>query len=217
MTEERPGPSLDIWIMSAFPARRNRLQRMIGDDGDIRVVATAATFPFLRSLIAETAADLAVVDLQSPVDSTILRDWMSELIDLVAIVVLSPEPDPLILNLMLNAKAGGVLPADAAPEQIVLAIKSVACGLMIIDPTIVSAHLTPGTHQEGSTTEPLTPREREVLALLADGLGNKEIAARLEVSEHTIKFHIRSILGKLGASSRTEAVSRGLRSGLIEL
>jgi DNA-binding NarL/FixJ family response regulator len=53
--------------------------------------------------------------------------------------------------------------------------------------------------------------------LLADGLGNKEIAARLGISEHTIKFHIRSILGKLGASSRTEAVSRGLRSGLIEL
>ena len=70
---------------------------------------------------------------------------------------------------------------------------------------------------EDPLAESLTPRESEVLRLLADGLGNKEIAARMNVSEHTVKFHIRSILGKLGASSRTEAVSRGLRSGLIEL
>jgi DNA-binding NarL/FixJ family response regulator len=68
-----------------------------------------------------------------------------------------------------------------------------------------------------SVMDPLTPREAEVLQSLADGLGNKEIAAKLNISEHTIKFHIRSILGKLGAASRTEAVTRGLRSGLIEL
>jgi DNA-binding NarL/FixJ family response regulator len=73
------------------------------------------------------------------------------------------------------------------------------------------------TKEDTELAEPLTPREREVLGLLGDGLGNREIAARLNISEHTIKFHIRSILGKLGASSRTEAVSRGLRSGLIEL
>jgi two-component system, NarL family, response regulator YdfI len=65
--------------------------------------------------------------------------------------------------------------------------------------------------------EELTPRETEVLRLLADGLPNREIAERLHISEHTIKFHIRSILGKLGASSRTEAVTLGFRSGLIEL
>ena len=65
--------------------------------------------------------------------------------------------------------------------------------------------------------EQLTPREGEVLRLLADGLGNKDIAVKLGISEHTIKFHIHSLLGKLGAASRTEAVTRGLRSGLIEL
>ena len=65
--------------------------------------------------------------------------------------------------------------------------------------------------------EPLTRREHEVLVLLADGLRNREIAARLAVSEHTVKFHLASIFGKLGASSRTEAVSRALRLGLIDL
>jgi DNA-binding CsgD family transcriptional regulator len=66
-------------------------------------------------------------------------------------------------------------------------------------------------------TEPLTPREREVLRLLASGLGNKEIAAKLKISEHTAKFHVASILGKLGAASRAEAVSIGMRNGLILL
>jgi len=63
--------------------------------------------------------------------------------------------------------------------------------------------------------EPLTAREKEVLALLAEGAGNKEIAAKLSISENTAKFHVSSILGKLGATTRTEAVSRGYRLGLI--
>jgi DNA-binding CsgD family transcriptional regulator len=65
--------------------------------------------------------------------------------------------------------------------------------------------------------EGLTPREHEVLTLLADGLPNREIAARLGVSEHTVKFHLGAIFGKLGASTRTEAVQKGLRSGVIDI
>ena len=67
------------------------------------------------------------------------------------------------------------------------------------------------------THEPLTPREREVLELLAHGLSNRQIAERLGISEHTAKFHVAAISGKLGAASRTEAVSRGVRRGLITL
>jgi DNA-binding NarL/FixJ family response regulator len=69
----------------------------------------------------------------------------------------------------------------------------------------------------GELAEPLTPRENEVLQMLASGLGNKEIAAKMEISEHTVKFHVASILGKLGAASRTEAVSLGIRRGLVLL
>jgi DNA-binding NarL/FixJ family response regulator len=76
--------------------------------------------------------------------------------------------------------------------------------------------LVPGRPVE-DTAESLTARELDVLRLLAEGSGNKEIALHLKISEHTIKFHISSILGKLGVSSRTEAVSRGLRASLIDL
>ena len=74
-----------------------------------------------------------------------------------------------------------------------------------------------GTEQMEPMLEELTRREMEVLRMVADGLSNREIAARLSVSEHTIKFHISSVLGKLGASSRTEAVTQGIKRGLILL
>ena len=110
-----------------------------------------------------------------------------------------------------RAGVGGFLQSNASSEQIVQAIKSVASGLMVFDRAL--APQSP----DDELLEQLTSRENEVLRLLADGLGNKEIAVKLSISEHTIKFHIHSILGKLGAASRTEAVTRGLRRGIIEL
>ena len=206
----------DIWIMSSLPARRDWLLRAVGNEPAIGVAGTAATFPFLRSLITETSADLAVIDLQSSMESSVVHDWLIELLDIVTILLLSSEPEPAIFNRMLHGKSGGILSVDAPPEQLVQAIIAVASGLMIFDGTLTSS-VAPTGDNDVLQLDPLTARESEVLGLLADGLGNKEIASRLSISEHTIKFHIRSILGKLGASSRTEAVSRGLRIGLIEL
>jgi len=77
--------------------------------------------------------------------------------------------------------------------------------------------LPPAHRDEDPPLETLTAREHDVLALLADGLPNRDIAARLAISEHTVKFHLASIFGKLGAATRTEAVQRGLRLGVIEI
>ncbi len=107
-----------------------------------------------------------------------------------------------------------ILPRDAAVEQIVAALHAASAGLIAI-PLEAGAVMIPVAAE--SAVENLTPREMETLEMLAEGLSNKQIAARLHISEHTAKFHVNSILGKLGAGTRTEAVMRGLRSGLLKV
>lgn len=107
-------------------------------------------------------------------------------------------------------------------------IADVERGVVRVGPDIDAVVMTPRAWRHGGpavvSTEPpasfvesLTTREREVLALVADGLTNREIAQALEISEHTVKFHLAAIFGKLGVSSRTEAVRRGLQLGLVEI
>lgn len=198
--------------MTSSGARRDWLSNALSSEREVRIVGMAATFPFLRSLMSQTPADMSLIDLQPEVPSSTAHDWLRELLELTPILLLNPEPDPAIFNRIRRAGVGGVLQSNASAEQIVQAIKCIASGLMVFDSTFAAQ-----SSEHKPLAEQLTPREGEVLRLLANGLGNKEIAAKLNISEHTIKFHIRSILGKLGAASRTEAVTRGLRNGLIEL
>lgn len=197
--------------MAPSPARQDSLAKCFRSESGVRVMGTAVTFPVLKSLIGETPADMALIEL-AEMQSASAREWLIELMELMPLVLLSPEPEPAIFNRIRKTGPGGLLRSAASCEQIVYAVKSVASGLTVFDS---AAALEPSSDEVLS--EELTPREAEVLRLLADGSGNKDIASRLGISEHTIKFHIRSILGKLGAASRTDAVARGLRSGLIEL
>ncbi|HEY3777313.1 MAG TPA: response regulator transcription factor [Rhizomicrobium sp.] len=110
-----------------------------------------------------------------------------------------------------NSRAAGQLPEDASPEQIDAALRAVAAGLVVR-----------GARQyfeaDDAIAQPLlTPREIEILVALSDGLSNKAIARRLDISQHTVKFHAESIFRKLGATNRAEAVARGLRRGLVHL
>lgn len=115
------------------------------------------------------------------------------------------------------AGARGLLRRDSDPEELAVALGAVARGLAVLDPELASALVQPRAHAPEPLSEDLTPREREVLLLLAEGLPNKSIAYRLNISEHTVKFHVNAILGKLGAQSRTEAVTRATRLGLVIL
>jgi DNA-binding NarL/FixJ family response regulator len=115
------------------------------------------------------------------------------------------------------AGARGLLLRDADVENLVAALSAVAQGLVVLDPTLT---ITTVPFRESSPRPPveeLTPRELEVLQLLAEGLPNKSIAGRLNISEHTVKFHVNAILGKLDVRSRTEAVVHATRLGLIIL
>jgi DNA-binding NarL/FixJ family response regulator len=106
---------------------------------------------------------------------------------------------------------------DASVEKLVAALNSAAQGLVTLDPVFIDALLPPAQPAPTPPVETLTPRELEVLQHLAEGLPNKAIARRLDISEHTVKFHVNAIMSKLGVQSRTEAVVRATQLGLILL
>src|SRR5262245_31804507 len=117
----------------------------------------------------------------------------------------------------LAAGARGLVFRDAGPERLVAALRAAAHGLLVLDPSLADSVLRVSTATAPALAEPLTPRELEVLQLLSQGLANKAIAARLGISDHTAKFHVNSILGKLGVQSRTEAIVHAARLGLVAL
>ena len=119
---------------------------------------------------------------------------------------------------LMQSGVQAILPRDSSASEITSALEAVSEGLVAFSPDFLRLLLptSEGADQDFEyLNDPLTTRETEVLALLAAGAGNKKIAAQLRISEHTAKFHVSSILSKLGATTRTEAVSRGYRLGLI--
>jgi DNA-binding NarL/FixJ family response regulator len=135
----------------------------------------------------------------------------------VVMLVRNPAAEAVAEALRTGVKA--VLSSGRSGAEIVAAIEAAAAGLAVLDSTGLETLLrAPSVISSGGSValvEALTPRELQVLQLVAAGLGNKEIASRLEISEHTVKFHVAAIMGKLGAASRTEAVTLGIRHGLI--
>jgi DNA-binding NarL/FixJ family response regulator len=116
-----------------------------------------------------------------------------------------------------DAGARGVLPRDADTSTLMSALVAVAHGLAVAGPDFSPSPAKADDDAPPPSQVDVTPRELEVLNLMAEGLPNKTIALRLDISEHTVKFHVNSMLGKLGAHSRTEAVTRATRLGLITL
>ena len=138
-----------------------------------------------------------------------------------AVVALAEDERPARALHGLPLRGWAIVSRDASAVELRAATTAAAQGFALV-PAALSARLLPmrAPASEGlgeETHEPLTPREREVLELLAHGLSNRQIAERLAISEHTAKFHVAAISGKLGAASRTDAVSRGIRRGLITL
>jgi DNA-binding NarL/FixJ family response regulator len=132
--------------------------------------------------------------------------------------VLALLPDESLAADALAAGARGLLLREASVETLCRTIEAVVEGLLVLDPALLGA-LQPVAPRpdEAPPAEPLTGREREVLQLLAEGLSNRAIAQALAISEHTVKFHVNAIMSKLDAQSRTEAVVRATRLGLILL
>jgi two-component system, NarL family, response regulator YdfI len=208
-----------VFIVAAPLRSRRELTALLDDASDVEVVGTASSFAGAE----EDWEELDVLLIRDSSEST------DELFDSLEDSGLLRQPPVLLLleqatqnkvNRAIQLGIRGVLPADVAAVQLISAVVAVAKGLVVLQPgELALAAASTRTRNGGAAElfEPLTPREKEVLQMLASGLGNKQIAAYLKISEHTAKFHVASILSKLGASSRTEAVSMGLRRGLILL
>ncbi len=134
------------------------------------------------------------------------------------IVLLATHFSRSELRRALQSGVRAVLPHDVNPVEIAAAIEAVACDLAVVTADDLESLLPAATDPDDGefvAGEPLTARETKVLTMLAEGAANREIAGRLRISEHTVKFHVSSILAKLGAATRTEAVARGFKEGLI--
>jgi DNA-binding NarL/FixJ family response regulator len=185
-------------VIAGSDITRAGLASLIQSSEALSLVATASSVS--EALASEVEADVFLVDSDDPrgVDD----------LDGRAVLVLADRPESF------RTVALGYLPRSASAAQILAALESVAAGLVVYDPIATPVGAVPVSHPPSTQ---LTTREMEVLGMLAEGLANKEIAWRLQITEHTVKFHISSIFQKLGVSSRTEAVAKGMRMGLVLL
>jgi NarL family two-component system response regulator YdfI len=163
--------------------------------------------------LVSSAPDVVLADLEFPQED----GPPPELLATAAVVLLvSNPPGPWTIE-ALRSGVRAVLPRDVSAPELIAAIEAAAAGLTVLHPSDLHALLPAPRAISADAGEALTPRELEVFAMLAEGAGNKAIAWKLAISEHTVKFHVASIMGKLNATSRTEAVSIGIRKGLIML
>jgi DNA-binding NarL/FixJ family response regulator len=174
----------------------------------------AGALDWSRVSSAEFPADVVLVDADDLEVARLagVRDEFSQ-----PVVLLADASDATLAGAALRAGIRGVLSREASPEEIESAIQAANAGLIVVSAGSLPELLPESRSVREALAEPLSDRELEVLNLIAEGLSNKLVAQGLGISEHTVKTHVTAILTKLGASSRTEAVSQAIRRGLVML
>ena len=194
---------------------REGLRAVLEDEPEIAIVGEAADGQAALEQFARLRPDVVLMDLQMPVvDGPEATRRIRELAPEARILVLTTYATDEFIFKALRAGAQGYLLKDASADELLGAIRSVHAGQTLLAPA-VAARLVQGV--SAGPAEALTPRELEVLTLVGQGRSNGEIAAQLAISPRTAKVHVQNILGKLGATNRTEAVSIAVRQGLISL
>jgi len=222
--EKRENIPLSVFVVAGTSARRAHLAAVISRA--LRGVNVICDSQISPARFAASKADILVADLDTPASAAAMLDFLQDAPAGTGSVALIDDPDPAWVRSALRASAHAMIARDANTEDMQIALQAAEAGFVLLHPTSVHGLLQNNAMAEmndvsdedpGDLLEDLTAREFEVLRLVSMGLGNKEIAARLAISEHTAKFHISSILSKLHATSRTEAVSLGIRKGLIPI
>lgn len=221
---------IKVFVRADSPADLARLTALVKSAPTMRCVGTS----LVNSGSAEQISEFAPVVLLEcgafdGLAGTIETDFETESVPRVLIIRESDFSDAVQAMQSAESSIRGILPDYATGGEIQSAIDTVAAGLQVFHPDVLDYLLenhggkmaaASGSSSAASARQPfqsLSPRESEILNLLAQGLANKEIAWRLKISEHTVKFHITSIFNKLNASTRAEAVAIGIRQGLIIL
>ena len=209
-----------VFIAGPSTLARGVLETLIARR-DVKVVGSAENLESFLEQFSEFEADVLLVDASGESLADVLESLRSsEIASEIAVVVLADWTPRGSVAEALRAGVRAALPLNMSSDQMFAALQAAAQGLVVLHSQEVNDVIpvaAPTLQPLAELAEPLTRREREVLQMLAGGLANKEIAARLNISEHTVKFHVASVLGKLGAGTRTEAVALGIRRGLVLL
>ena len=212
-----------VLVRASSAVAQAGLEALLGAHSSVQVVRTArgnerASAESEDHAAGDPAADIVVAEIEDQEDE-LQREILNRASAGIPVVMLAHETAAEWIGEMLRAGVRAILPANVSGAEILAAIEAALAGLIVLHPGDVDGLAQTSSPLSGaalpSMSEPLTSRESEVLQFLARGLANKEIAGRLQISEHTVKFHVASIMGKLGAASRTEAVTLGIRRGLV--
>jgi DNA-binding NarL/FixJ family response regulator len=205
-----------VVVAAGSPAVRAGLGALLAAHPGITVLEASGRPDRLADLAETLEADVVLLALERgepfPLPMVLPPDAAGRA---PAIVLLGDDAADGWSSRALRAGARGALPRTATGEQIAAAVAAAAAGLAVV-PADTLPRVRPAVHA-AAPVQPLTPREVEVLAMLAEGLANTSIAARLGISDHTVKTHVGAVFGKLGVSTRAEAVASAARLGLLML
>ncbi len=212
MSKRNGGSVIRVLVAAASAVRRAGLEALIRNTPALKLVGSLQSTRNLALHVRDLQPDVILLDLET---AQVIDPSLGS-----PLVILIDDPQANWTAQALRAGVHSILPRDADMEDVFSSIQAAHAGLVLLDAEVTQslvAKIRPPSDRETELTDDLTPREIEVLRMLAEGLGNREMALRLGISDHTVKFHVSSILDKLNASSRTEAVTLGIRMGLILL
>jgi DNA-binding NarL/FixJ family response regulator len=205
--------AINVLIIGDDPLARAGVAILLADRAGYTIVGQIADDADLTS-ITSYHADVAVWDLGA--EPRLSLEFTGDLRD-AGLPVIALIPDESSAAGPLNAGVQGILFRTVDGSSLLAALSAVQLGFLVLDPALAIARPRVPNREGFPLAEELTAREFEVLQLMAEGISNKALAERLAISEHTAKFHVTAILGKLNAQTRTEAVARAARLGLILL
>lgn len=217
-------PQLHVIILTRIPVISEQLSALLADERDMRISVLAPSDELIDDLLGD---ELAVMLLDVEVlenEGWDLLDQIRRALPGLTTLILSDNGRDRRVPRALHYGVRGYLLRDSSANELAGAIRAAHTGSLVFHPQIGDAllDLIPRARDDEPNAnddliEPLSERELDVLRLMTRGMSNKQIAAELVITEHTVKFHTRSILGKFGAANRTEAVTLALQKGLVSL